>query len=866
MKEHLTFWHRFRLLGGTAPAKAEIDEELRFHLEQRTRENLAAGMAPDAAARAARKRFGNLQSIREQCRDARGASFGDGFWQDLRFGLRMLRKYPAFTGVAVLSLAIGIGVNTTIYSAMDAAVLRPLNIKNPDEIVRFERPFFTYAEYREIKAHARSLADLIAIGHHMSMLRGNEDTATITADYASPNYFTALGVKPALGRLFSEADQQPQNQQFQDTTVVLNYGTWQRRFGADPNIVGKTIPTLPLPATVIGVAAKGYDGMSPVPPELVFPSIRNAIFEAKARDYELVGRRAPGYTVEQVQAELETLVAHLGWDLPKPQPGEKAVEVVSQKKHQGAAVTTAWLVLPVVNLVLLVACANVSSLLLARYEERRRELALRAAVGGSRRRLMRQLLIEALLLALLGLAVAVLFTLWGVRLLPSVLPAAISGFAPPLHVNGRVLALATASACLATFVFALLPAWRATRVDLAPLLKGESAPASSRARWFTLRTVLVVAQLAVSVVFLTSAALLVRGFAKGMASDVGFNPRNLLILMLGSASSQGKGDHFDQLEQHVRALPGVRSASLVCPYVPFALSGGGATCKVLPPHATEAGQMPYSSVEPGYFDTLGIRLLQGRDFQAQDRGSAPQVAIVSESLAKKFWPGDNPLGKTLQAGLDELTARQIVGVVRDVDAYELGRPTPFLYLPFQQEPRGDIRLVVRTDGRAQGMAQTVRRALREVDKDLLVVESTTMEGTMRVALLPQWLGAWLGGLLGALAFLLSVTGLYGVISYAVSARTRDLGIRMALGARRSDVLWLVLRQGLMLALAGVALGLPVAIAIGFLMRSVLFGIGPADPAALAGSCALVIAVALLASFVPARRASRINIMNAIRYE
>jgi predicted permease len=858
-----TILRRFRSLGQRSAIKREIDEELRFHLERRTAENIADGMSAEDAAREAGKRFGNMQTVREQCREANGANFAETVMQDIRFGLRMLRKHPGFTILAVLSLAIGVGVNTTIFSALDAAFLRPLPIKNSSELVRFESPLFTFAEYQEMQANMRSLSNLVAVAHHGSMLRGNDGMTMCLADYVSPNYFTALGVKPAAGSLFSEGD----SRLGEGSTVVISYGLWQRHFAGDPKIVGQTIPLVPRPATVLGVAAKGFGGVD------LFPS-RDLWFahtgpsdglRPQDRDFQFFGRLRAGYSAPQVHDEAEAEAAQLGGDLARGEPG-KRVLVWSEKEHEGDhGGNLVFFVMPIVGLVLLVACANVSSFLLARYEDRRRELAVRMALGGGRRRLLRQLLVEGLLLSVLGSLVGLLLTFWAVHLVPALLPAQIAGFAPELRVDRRVFGLAMALACLSTLLFALWPAWRATRVDLGPLLKGEFVLASSPVRWWSGRYALVVAQLAVSLVFLAATTLLVRGFFRGMGSDFGFDPKNVLVVMFGG-SSNGQS-YYDRLQERMRALPGVRAVSLAT-RVPFALSGGGLAIKVLPPQPNaEVADISCSSIEPSYFDTMGIRLQRGRDFDWRDNETGPRVVIVSEAAAKRFWPNEDPVGKSIQAGFEKLVPRQIVGVARDASNSQVGEsPPPFLYLPLPQEPRGDIRLLVRTDGHLAGMTQAVRRALQEVDKDSVVMDTSTLEGTIHVALMAQWVGACLGGVLGLLAFLLGVCGLYGVVSYAVSRRTRELGIRMALGAGRGDVLWMVLRQGLTLALVGVAVGLPVAIAVGFLMRGLLFGIGPEDFVSMAGSSALVAAVALLASYIPARRAAKINPMEALRYE
>jgi predicted permease len=695
------------------------------------------------------------------------------------------------------------------------------------------------------------------------MLRGNDGLTMCLADYVSPNYFTALGVNPAVGSLFSERDGRIE----EGSTVVISYGLWQRRFGGDPKIVGQTIPLVPRPVTVLGVAPKGFGGVDLFPArDLWFPTTASSGgIRPESRDFEFFGRLRPGASVSQVHDEAEAEVTQLGGDLAKGEPGKRLL-VWSEKEHRGDhGGRLAYLVMPIVGLVLLVACANVSSFLLARYEDRRRELAVRMALGGGRRRLLRQLLVEGLLLSVLGSVMGLLVTFWAVHLLPALLPAPVAAFAPELHVDHRVFGLAMALACLSTLLFALLPAWRATRVDLGPLLKGEFALSSSPVRWWSGRYALVVVQLAVSLVFLAATTLLVRGFIRGMGGDFGFDPKNVLVVMF-SGSSNGQS-YYDRLQERMRGLPGVRAVSLAT-RVPFALSGGGMAIKVQPPQPNaEVASISCSSIEPSYFDTMGIRLQRGRDFDSRDSGTGLPVVIVSEAAAKRFWPNEDAVGKFIQAGFEKLVPHQVVGVARDASNFEIGEsPAPFLYLPLAQETRGDLRLLVRTDGHLAGMTQAVRRALLEVDKESVVEDTSTLEGTIHVALMPQWVGACLGGVLGLLAFLLGICGLYGVVSYAVSRRTRELGIRMALGAARGDVLWMVLRQGLTLALAGVAAGLPVAIAVGFLMRGMLFGIGPEDFVSMAGSSALVAAVALLASYVPARRAAKINPMEALRYE
>jgi predicted permease len=791
-------------------------------------------------------------------------------FHDLRFALRQLAKSPGFTAVAVLSLAIGIGVNSTLFSALDAAFLRPLPFKNADEIVQIYGPSFSYPEYEELRAALPSLSSLAAVGHHGSLLQGTERTEMFSSGVVSSDYFSALGIAPAAGRLFSaEVDRSGQ------PSVVISYGLWQSRYGGDPHLVGQTITLDKHPVTVLGVTAQGFTGEQRIPVcDLWQPAeARRDTLDRRNREFHLLGRLKPGATVAQVQAEVEIFVARNLPDATKTADGRRVgVDVRSETADTAGRDTYGALVMAVVGLVLLVACANVAVLLLARHEERRRELAVRLALGGSRWRLIRLLLVESTLLSLLGAAAGLLLTTWCVQLVPLLIPSAMFAHLVDLRVDGRVLGLTLGLSGFATLAFGLLPAWRATRLDIGPLLKSDTSPALGGTRWFTLRNILVVGQVAVALVFLAVAALFIRGFGRGQQSDLGFTQKNLLLAMVALNGGREGVDDCQQLQERLRALPGVRAVSAGS-WAPLALSGGGATVRVLPPGAevadTAGGEPVQSvSVEPGYFATLGLPLLRGRDFGPRDNDAGTRVAIVSEAMAKRYWPGEDPVGKIFRAGNRELAPREIVGVARDLvdPSRSSAAPPPCVYLPLRQEFRGEVRLLIATRRDPVELAGLVRGEIRRFNDRLTLLDVTTMGAQLRFALFAQWVGAWLGGVLGLLAFVLAVSGLYGVVAYAVSRRTRELGIRLALGARPADTLWLVLRQGLMLGVVGVGLGLPLAVAAGFALRGVLFGIGPADPLALAGASLLVIGVALLASYLPARRAMRVDPVEALRSE
>jgi predicted permease len=791
----------------------------------------------------------------------------------LRHALRQLAEAPAFTAIAVLSLAIGIGINSTIFSALDAAFLRPLPFRDADQIVRFEWPAFSYAEYQELRSQLQSCSQLVAVRKAGGLLRGAEGSEMLSASIVSRNYFTAIGVDSTVGRVFSEDDQLPPN----EPVAVISHALWQRRFAGDRGIVGQSITLNGRSFTVLGVAASGFAGDRRIPPcDIWYPVDIDAGAPArKHRDFDLLGRLQPGFTAAQAQAETEAILARSDWNVPVSPSGEHAMVWSERESTMDHGGRLTYLAMPLVGLVLLVACANVSGLLLARYEERRREMAVRVALGGRRSQLVRQLLLESLLLALAGAAVGLLFTSWATRVVPAIVPPAMITLAPELHVDGRVLALTIGLSALATAVFGLLPAWRATRADVGMLLQAGAGPLTGGSRWLNGRHALVVGQLAISLVLLVGAGLFVRGFARGGQSDLGFTERNLLLAsfapeMSGLTREQSLA-YSIKLQERVRAIPGIRAVSLAA-RAPLSLNGSGAAVRVLFPGDVaddESGgrRVKFNSVEPGYFETLGIPLRQGRDFNARDDGTSARVAIISETTARQFFPGEDPVGKTIRVLGAQGTACEIVGVVRDVAISGPGEaPTPYLYLPLRQMPRGDLTLLAAVGMDPGAVAALVRTEMRQLDSRVVPIGTESMHTLMRFALMPQWIGAWLGGVLGALAAVLALSGLYGSISHSVTRRTREIGVRMALGARRRETVLLVLRQGFGLALAGVAVGLPLATGLGFAMRGVLLGISPADPFALIGAAALVTVVALAACIGPARRATRVDPMVALRAE
>lgn len=781
---------------------------------------------------------------------------------DFRHALRQLAKTPGFTLLAILSLAVGIGINSTIFSAMDAAFLRPLPVKDPEQIVMFEWPALSFAEYEQVRAEMKSLSSVLASSRENVLLQGTDRSELVSGRAVSGNYFTTLGIAPARGRFFSESSSDRSA-----PIVVVSDALWQRRFGGDPNLVGQTITLRGQPWTVVGIAPKGFAGENRIPPtDIWYPAAARPDRMARSgRDCQMLGRLAPGFTAEQAQAEADTIFARPEWSsIRRTRTGRIVIvwtEKYSRMDHGGRLT---YLMGPVVGLVLLVACANVSCLLLGRYEERRREIAVRLALGAGRWRVMRYLLAESLLLSMGGGALGLLFTAWGLGVVPTVLPPMLASWAPEMSVDERVLGMTLGLSVFATLAFGLVPAWRASRLDVSTMLKSDSVHLGKTPS----RNVLVVVQVMVAVVFLGIAALFVRGFQAGAGRDLGFTERNVLFtnLLPERRLPRELSSVLDDVRQTVAALPGVRTVTLANGVL------GGRPVPLLTPEDQKAGNaagrpMPCNLVDPGYFAVFGIPLLQGRDFTTHDNRAGGRVAIVSEGMAKRLWPGESAVGQTLFAGRSGLLPREVVGVVRDVsDLGERPQTDPLFYLPLRQEQSGDLTLIVNTKTAPADLAGPVRDALKRMDSSMSTFMFDTIGGRLRIVMLPQWFGAWLGGVLGGLAFVLAISGLYGVVSYAVSRRTREIGIRVALGAAPRDAVWLVLRQGVILAVIGVCFGLPLAVGVGVVVRSGLFGISPADPVALAGSAVLVVVVAGLASYLPARRAARVDPMVALRAE
>ena len=813
--------------------------------------------------------------------------------KDLRYGARALARRPGFALVAVLTLALGIGANTSIFSGVNAILLRPLpGVSDPEGLARVYPTdaggrlsgTVSYADFREYAAAAKSFESLAAFGGAGLTLRGEGGGRGehVAAQLVSGNYYTTLGVRAERGRLFDAPEDEGGAP---GAVVVLGHRFWVRRFGADPSVVGRQIVLNERAFTVVGVAPKEFQGTSlPKSPALWVPvraaaaaGIRAAeLSNEKSNWLQLFGRVRAGAGHEQARAELEAMLARRAESYPEEFRAGLRMELAPARgfniapRKRGTVSALAGVALGVVGLVLLIACANIANLMLARGVERRKEIAVRLALGASRWRVVRQLLAESLLLSLAGGAAASLLTLWTSDLLAQLvrmLPEDTSGldFTP----DARVFGFAFGLSLLTGVAFGLAPALQSSRPDLLPALKDERAPGGRRRR-LSLRGAFVVAQVAGSLVLLVGAGLFLRSLREAATVETGFETKAVLLSHLyldPSRYGEARGREFyRQAVERAAALPGVRSAALASS-VP--LGGGGMRATLL---IEGAEPQPYAGVEVDrayvgarYFETMGVTLLRGRGFVEADAQGAPPVAVINETVARRAFGERDPVGLHVRADSAGPPV-EIVGVVADSKYRSLGEErVPFLYLPLAQGYSPAATLLVRTEGDPAAVAGAVRGAVESLDAEALAGQATMGEH-LAAALVPSQAAAGLFGVFGLLALALAACGVYGVTAYAVSRRTHEIGVRMALGARAPDVLRLVLLEGMWPVAVGLAAGLLLALAATRVVQGALYGVSATDPATFAGVTLLLAGAALLACLLPARRATKVDPMVALRYE
>ena len=809
-------------------------------------------------------------------------------FKDFRYGVRMLMKRPGFTAVAIIALALGIGANTAIFSVVNAVLLKPLPFSDPDRLMKV----YETDKHRGVTQGSASYPDFadwrdqnhvferIAAFHDSSyILTGGDDAVRFQGAVVSADLFALLGVTPILGRTFLPEEDKPGDS---GRVVMLSHGLWQRQFNSDPNILGRSLTLDGMNYSVVGVMPAGFKfpiGNEPVELWTTFAvesQGTDAMTAQRGAHYlKVIARLKPDVTISQAQAEMDTIASRLEQQYPDENSHRGVYVVGALEDLVGDVRPALFILLSAVGCVLLIACANVANLLLARATTRHKEMAIRAALGASRMRVVRQLLTESVMLALVGGALGLLVALWGTDLLV-VLSGDDIPRATEIGLDGGVLLFTLAVSVLTGVIFGLVPAIQSSRPDLSESLKEGGRGSTEGARRNLIRSALVVFEVAIAIVLLVGAGLLIESLRRLQKINPGFDSKNVLTLRMGlpdvKYTTEKQVAFYRELLERINALPGVARASSV---LPLPLSGD----RVRTTFETEGrpiaqGDLPTAELRAiglDYFRAMAIPLVKGRDFTARDDGKAPSVIIVNSAFAEKFFPGEDPIGKHIKPGIsfdeDEPPMREIVGVVGNVRHLKLDAAEEAeFYAPHAQIPFDSMTLVVKSDKDPRGLVGAIQQEVRAMDKDLPVFDIKTLDDYVSAAVAQPRFNTLLLAIFAGLALVLTAVGLYGVMSYSVAQRTHEIGIRMALGAQASDVLKLVVSQGMLLTLIGVAIGLSAAFALTRLMASLLYGVSATDPATFAIVAATLSAVAFLACYIPARRAMKVDPMIALRYE
>ena len=865
---------------------AELGDELRFHVERQVAANIASGMPPNEARRAALREFGGVDQIREECADMRHVNWLQDFVQDVRYAFRLLRKSPGFTAVAVLTLALGIGANTAVFSVVYAVLLKPLPYPHPQQLVRVAMANpqegipsngTSYQNFREWRAQSRSFTEIAGFQSHDMTLTGRGEPVPVETAVVTPEMFSVFGVRPTIGRTFLPDD----GKEGARPVVVLNENLWRDRFGADPNVIGTAIDLDKKLFTVVGVMPNQfrYPPLTssdhvwiPLPQDPVFGQWMD---RPGGHWLRTVARIKPGVSLAQAQSEMDAIGARLARKYPNVNAGWVIRLVPLQQEMVGGVKTALVVLLGCVGLVLLIACANVSNLLLARAVSRTKEMALRAALGASRDRIIRQLLAESAVLGLAGGASGLLLAFWSVHALASMLPSNLPQ-ANAIRIDGSVLTFALALSILVSFLFGLAPTLFAAGTNLQTRLKEGPEPSAQAGASEFARSFLAATEVALAVIVLVGAGLLGRSFLSLTAVKPGFDVahvvRAAVDLPLSEYSKPEQWAAFsDELLRRVQDQPGMHETAVA---VPLPLADGFINLAFdivgrAPLRPGAVRDADYAAVSPNYFRVMGIPLLRGRWFDDHDRDAAPQVTVISEALAQMYFPNQNPLGKQLIFGLPPSgeTKREIVGIVGDVHDVGLNQaPSAMMYVPYQQAPFWGAEVVVRSNLDPGTIDATISRQVHAIDRDLPVAGLETMSQAIQASVQQPRFRTILVELFGMVALLLAAAGIFGVMSYSVSRRTREIGIRMAPGASRTSVLTLVLTESGKLVLIGLAVGVPAALGFSRFLSTLLFAVQPTDPLTFIVVAALLVVIALAASYFPTRRAMSIDPLVALRYE
>jgi putative ABC transport system permease protein len=873
---------RLRSLSRPRAVELELDDELRFHFEKLREKHLRAGASAHEALRRARVEFGGLDQVKEECREARGVHVFESLLQDVRYSLRTLGKAPGFTSIAVLTLALGIGANTAIFSIVDAVLLRGLPYANPAGLVVMNETTpkvgavsASYLDFMDWREQSHSFSDMSAVGSIEFNLAGIDQPENVNGEAVSPNFLSMLGVRPFLGRDFDASEGKPGTA----PVVLLSYQLWQSHFGGEAGAIGRSIILDGRGFTVIGVLPPDFrsvdkvDVMEPLGVWLAGKS--NAYERGDRGDMLVVARLRAGVSLGQAGAEMRGIAARLAQAYPGSND-QFSVELKPIREVFAADLRPTLLILfGAVMFVLLIACANVANLFLMRGAGRTKEIALRVALGASRGRIVRQMLAESFVLAIFGgiagLGLASLAVRGISRLIP---PDTLAG--ADVTLNGQVLLFAAAAVLFSAFIFGLAPALQSANAGVQPALKagGRSGTAgAAQNRW---RAVLAVAEIALALILLTGAGLMMKSVSRLLAVDPGFHSSRLLTMQMSLRTSQYRNEanrltFWNRVLDRVRTLPGVEAAALGTG-VPMTDSHSRADVTIEGMALPKPGSFPHPDVHivsPDYVKTLGIRLLRGREFTESDAESAPRVAMINDRMARSLFGAENPLGKRIMFG--HPSAQRVpawitvVGVVADTKLYGLANPSRLeFYIPMRQSVSDSMRLVIKSGSDAGALTSAIKSAVAQIDKDQPVFGVVTMQKLIEDSVSTRRLTLILLGLFSGLALVLAAIGIYGVISYSVAQRAQEIGIRMALGAQAADVQRMILAQGARIAAAGIAIGIAAAFGMTRLMTMLLYSVNASDPLTFGSVALVLIAVAMLACYIPARRTTRVDPVVALR--
>jgi putative ABC transport system permease protein len=793
--------------------------------------------------------------------------------RDARYAVRQLARTPGFTLVAILTVGLGTGASSAIFSVVNGVLLRPLPYQDPDTLVRVHEVVPQYGRFSVAPASFLDWRQQNTVFERIAAFNSSSATFTdssgperITGALVSGDLFDLLGVAPALGRSFRAEEDAPGK----DAVIVLSHGMWQRRFGGDPAVLGRSVTLSGTPVTIVGVMPAGF--YFPRDAEFWRPIALNPANASRGGHFlGVIARTKPGVSLEQAGAEMKTIAERLAQQYPDSSAKESAVIVPLHENTVGSVRPALLTLLAAVGVVILIACANVANLLLVRASVREKEIAIRAALGAGRRRIVMQMLCESLVLALTGGALGLLMAYLAIRPIQTLSAGSIPRV-DDITIDGIVLGFTVLVALATGILFGLAPAWQASRAGLGEVLReGGRSSVSTGRRW--IRSALLVAEVALSIILLVGAALLLRSFAKLTDVNPGFRADNVLAFRVSLPQTTYAEDHhriafFDKLLENLEGLPEVSAAGMV---QTLPMRGGYVLSFAIQGRPAPApGQEPsahHRAISPDYFQTLGIPLLRGRTFTSRDAEKAPMVAVVDEAFVRRHFPTEDPLGRGLDIGNGTDGFYEIVGVVGNVHHGGLDEnPNPTMYVPFKQDVFSSMWIVARTEGDPAARAGAVRKTVRDLDNTLPAYSMSPLATIVNESVAQRRFSMLLLGLFALIALFLAAVGLYGVVSYTVSLRTQEIGVRMAIGAQRGDVLRMIVGGGMKLTLVGVAIGLAGALALAQLVATMLFDVTPFDPASYAATAIVLLAVAALACYIPARRAMRVDPIAALRQE